>query len=109
MRGILRLDGRARRPRVRATVTAVLLGFGMLSGAAGFAPTAAAAPTGCPALYVLGVPGTWATGHNPGIMRAMTAGLGPRAQVRFVGYNATAFPWEQSIYGKSKAQAVANT
>lgn len=29
--------------------------------------------------------------------------------MQFVGYDATAFPWEKAIYGKSKAQAVANT
>ncbi|MEE3852058.1 cutinase family protein [Gordonia sp. LSe1-13] len=76
--------------------------------------TAAASPstfsrTQCPELYVLAIPGTWADIAEPGILREVTSGLGPRTLVHFVGYSATAFPWEKAIYGKSKAQAVANT
>ncbi|MFW0789830.1 cutinase family protein [Gordonia sp. CPCC 205333] len=71
--------------------------------------TAAAAPSNCPKVYVLAIPGTWANG--PGLVGTVTRNLGPETQVRYVGYNATAFPWENggSIYGHSKAQAVANT
>ncbi|HEY9312645.1 cutinase family protein [Williamsia sp.] len=68
-----------------------------------------AAPSDCPELYVLAVPGTWADGENPGLLSAVTSGLGPETTVQFVGYDATAFPWEKAIYGRSKAQAVANT
>lgn len=92
-----------------ALVAAVLLGGGLLTAAPAVAPRAQAAPSACPSLYVLAVPGTWADGRNSGLLQAVTSGLGPRTQVRFVGYNATAFPWERSIYGKSKGQAVANT
>jgi hypothetical protein len=72
---------------------------------AGAAPANAA---GCPELYVLAVPGTWADGAQPGVLSDVTAGLGPETQVQYVGYDATAFPWEKAVYGKSKAQAVAN-
>ncbi|MDL9947441.1 cutinase family protein [Gordonia sp. ABSL11-1] len=74
----------------------------------GAAP-ASAAPAGCPKIYVLAVPGTWANGVSPGILGDITSGLGSETRVQFVGYDATAFPWEKAIYGKSKAQAVANT
>ncbi|MDL9948327.1 cutinase family protein [Gordonia sp. ABSL11-1] len=63
----------------------------------------------CPDLYVLAIPGTWADIAEPGILRAVTDGLGPRTRSTYVGYDATAFPWEKAIYGRSKAQAVANT
>ncbi|GAC69281.1 hypothetical protein GS4_23_00780 [Gordonia soli NBRC 108243] len=75
----------------------------------GVAAQADAAPSACPALYVLAVPGTWANGAQPGLLTAVTSDLGPETKVQFVGYDATAFPWERAIYGKSKAQAVANT
>lgn len=74
--------------------------------------TAAPLPTQhrqCPDLYVLAIPGTWADIAEPGILREVTDGLGPRTRVAYVGYDATAFPWEKAIYGRSKAQAVANT
>lgn len=76
--------------------------------------TAAATPrpshhTQCPDLYVLAIPGTWANADDPGILREITHDLGPRTLVHYVGYDATAFPWEAAIYGRSKAQAVANT
>ncbi|KAF0967441.1 MULTISPECIES: cutinase family protein [Gordonia] len=82
---------------------AVLGGFGLT------APRADAAPAGCPKIYVLAVPGTWANGVSPGVLSAVTSGLGPETKVQYVGYDATAFPWEKAVYGKSKAQAVANT
>ncbi|MGV9709795.1 cutinase family protein [Gordonia sp. NPDC003424] len=83
----------------------------LLGMAAAVSPpgSATAAPGGCPKIYVLAVPGTWANGMSPGILGQITSGLGPETEVRFVGYDATAFPWEKAIYGKSKAQAVANT
>ena len=76
--------------------------------------TAAAVPAPshhakCPDLYVLAIPGTWADAAAPGILREITSDLGPRTLVHYVGYSATAFPWETAIYGRSKAQAVANT
>ncbi|GAB19488.1 hypothetical protein GOEFS_087_00050 [Gordonia effusa NBRC 100432] len=73
-------------------------------------PTAASAvPSNCPKVYVLAIPGTWE--RSPGLVGTVTRDLGPDTQVSYVGYNATAFPWENggSIYGQSKAQAVANT
>lgn len=88
---------------VCALACAVLGGFGLTT------PRAAAVPEGCPKLYVLAVPGTWANGVSPGFLADVTAGLGPETKVQYVGYDATAFPWEKAIYGKSKAQAVANT
>lgn len=60
----------------------------------------------CPRLYVIAVPGTWADG--PGLLGDVTSGLGADTQVAYVRYDATAFPWEKAIYGKSKAQAVSN-
>lgn len=87
-------------------VLALLLGLAGIVVAAG---PASAAPTGCPKVYVLAIPGTWANGADPGLMRAVTSNLGPETQVSYVGYDATAFPWESAIYGKSKGQAVANT
>ncbi|OLT51666.1 cutinase [Gordonia sp. CNJ-863] len=82
---------------------AVLGGFGLST------PRADAAPAGCPKIDVLAVPGTWSNGVSPGVLGAVTSGLGPETKVPYVGYDATAFPWEKAIYGKSKAQAVANT
>ncbi|MBA4021168.1 MAG: cutinase [Gordonia sp.] len=70
--------------------------------------SATASPTQCPALYVLAVPGTWANGDQPGVLNEVTSDLGPETAVQYVGYDATAFPWEKAIYGKSKAQAAAN-
>lgn len=77
------------------------------------APSASADPQDCPELYVLAIPGTWEksdSGQVPGMLSYPTSGLGSQTQVQLVGYNATAFPWEDggSIYGESKAQAVAN-
>ncbi|MGW0037893.1 cutinase family protein [Gordonia sp. NPDC003376] len=66
-----------------------------------------AAAADCPKLYVLAVPGTWSH-DGPGLLGPVTSGLGPETKVTYVGYDATAFPWESAIYGKSKAQAVDN-
>ncbi|MGC4960710.1 cutinase family protein [Gordonia sp. DT101] len=89
-----------------ASTAAVITAVGITVGVGS---PSVAAPAGCPAIYVLAVPGTWANGQSPGILGAVTSGLGPETRVQFVGYDATAFPWEKAIYGKSKAQAVANT
>ncbi|MCG7634478.1 cutinase family protein [Gordonia McavH-238-E] len=93
--------------RIVATVCALLCA--VLAGGGPALPKADAAPRGCPEIYVLAVPGTWSNGANPGLLAEVTAGLGPETRVQYVGYDATAFPWEKAIYGKSKAQAVANT
>lgn len=81
----------------------------IIAGGLALPAAAQAAPSGCPKIYLLAVPGTWANG--PGVLGAVTSGLGPDTQVRYVGYNATAFPWDNggAIYGHSKAQAAANT
>lgn len=93
-----------RRGLVLLVAFAAALAGGLLAPAAHAAPA-----SGCPKLYVLAVPGTWA--HGPGLLAGVTSGLGSSTQVRYVGYNATAFPWEDggAIYGESKAQAAANT
>lgn len=76
-------------------------------------PVVGADPADCPELYVLAIPGTWeksADAQIRGMLAYPTTGLGPETKTQLVGYNATAFPWEDggSIYGESKAQAVAN-
>ena len=91
---------------VAACIAVLSLVAGLLVAAT---PQARSAPGDCPNIYVIAIPGTWANGSSPGIMSQVTSGLGPETQVAFVGYDATAFPWERAIYGKSKAQAVANT
>ncbi|MBA4021436.1 MAG: cutinase family protein [Gordonia sp.] len=100
--------------RVRRWVSALAAGI-LTAGTVSVlsAPTAVADPADCPELYVLAIPGTWensADGQVPGMLSYPTSGLGSETRVQLVGYNATAFPWETggSIYGKSKAQAVAN-
>ena len=85
-------------------VAVVLAACGVGVASAG---SASAAPGPCPKVYVLAIPGTWSDG--PGLLGSVTSNLGPDTKVSYVGYDATAFPWESAIYGKSKAQAVANT
>lgn len=89
---------------VLAAVVSALTGGLVMPAAAAAQPT-----SGCPKVFVLAVPGTWASG--PGVLGSVISGLGPQTQVEIVGYNATAFPWENggAIYGHSKAQAAANT
>ena len=94
--------------RLLAAVFATLLGLSGLGLSSATTGVASADPAACPKIYVLAVPGTWSSNRSPGIMSAVTAGLGADTKVDFVGYDATAFPWESAIYGKSKAQAVAN-
>ncbi|MFR9753382.1 cutinase family protein [Nocardia sp. 004] len=71
---------------------------------------AAHAAPGCPSLYVVAIPGTWETGHDktpqPGMLSGVTRGLPSSAQVDYVTYAATAFPWEGEVYGRSKKEAV---
>lgn len=100
--------------RVRQWFSALAAGL-LTVGTAGVmsAPTAAADPADCPELYVLAIPGTWEESPDAqirGMLAYPTTGLGAETQTRLVRYDATAFPWETggSIYGESKAQAVAN-
>ncbi|WP_084161027.1 cutinase family protein [Nocardia sp. BMG51109] len=90
--------------------TAVL--SGVVTGVAlGTGP--AAADPGCPSLYVVAIPGTWETGDHkpedmvgPGMLSGVTRGLPSSAEVDYVSYAATAFPWEGDVYGASKKQAI---
>ncbi|MFB7724564.1 MULTISPECIES: cutinase family protein [unclassified Nocardia] len=88
---------------VLATATGVLL-----SGA----PQAAAAPGGCPDLNVIAVPGTWETTRDDseptGMLTMVTRGLPGNVKTSYVGYAATALPWEGEVYGRSKREAVTN-
>ncbi|MCX2965963.1 cutinase family protein [Gordonia aquimaris] len=95
--------------RLRALMIWLTTAVSAIGATVAITAPAAGAPQGCPKLYVLAIPGTWADGTNPGILGDVTAGLGAEIAVQFVGYDATAFPWEKAVYGKSKAQAVANT
>ena len=100
---------------VAAAGAAVAVLAGAVSGTAFGSGTAAAAP-GCPSLYVVAVPGTWETGDHrhedmsgPGMLAGVTRGLPSSAEVDYVGYSATAFPWEGDVYGASKKEATDNT
>ncbi|MCX5045085.1 cutinase family protein [Aldersonia sp. NBC_00410] len=68
----------------------------------------AAAQPGCPSLYVVAIPGTWEHGNDVGLLGAVTNGLPRNIRTDYVGYPATAFPWEADVYGVSKQQAVNN-
>ncbi|MFT4201730.1 cutinase family protein [Gordonia sp. (in: high G+C Gram-positive bacteria)] len=98
MRAVVRRVAAAAAALVGATVIGV--------GGAVVAPQAAADP--CPRLYVLALAGTWAQG--PGLLGAVTDGLGGGTKVDYVGYARTAFPFEKGgrNYGASKAQGVNN-
>ena len=109
------LGWRRQRGRRTRAMTSVLAAAVVTAGAlsAVSAPTASADPAGCPELYVLAIPGTWeksADAQIRGMLAYPTTGLGGETQTQLVGYNATAFPWENggAVYGESKAQAVAN-
>ena len=90
-----------------AAVTSVM--SGMVLGAA-----SAQADPGCPGLYVVAVPGTWETSDKPdkrpvpGMLSFVTRGLPSSVKTDYVGYAATAFPWEGDVYGKSKKEATDN-
>ncbi|MFF7938256.1 cutinase family protein [Nocardia gamkensis] len=83
----------------------------VMSGLVFGSGSASAAP-GCPSLYVVAIPGTWETGRDktpqPGMLAGVTRGLPGSAEVDYVTYAATAFPWEGEIYGNSKKEAVDN-
>ena len=94
--------------RVAAALTAcAAVASGLVFGSS----VASAAPE-CPSLYVVAIPGTWETGHDrrptAGMLSDVTDGLPSSAEVDYVTYAATAFPWEGDIYGKSKKEAVDN-
>ncbi len=89
-------------------VMAIVAGTSVLSTA-----TASADPVGCPSLYIVAIPGTWETSSSaaprPGMLTAVTERIAsPDIRTDYVGYPATAFPWEGDIYGESRAIASAN-
>ncbi len=97
---------------VAAAGAAAAVLSGVVTGTALGTGTAAADP-GCPSLYVVAIPGTWETGDHkpedmtgPGMLAGVTRGLPRSAEVDYVSYAATAFPWEGDVYGASKKQAV---
>ncbi len=96
------------RMKVGAAVGALLA---VVSGLVIGAGPAQADP-GCPSMYVVAVPGTWETSDKGkiapgnGMLGFVTRGLGPKVDVDYVSYAATAFPWETEVYGRSKKQAV---
>ncbi|MCU1639964.1 MAG: cutinase protein [Nocardia sp.] len=94
-------------------VAAVTALSGLSGVALGSGSGSAAADPGCPALYVVAIPGTWETGKDkhadgPGMLTGVTDGLPGSAEVAYVDYPATALPWEGDIYGASQKQAVEN-
>ncbi|MFI5778494.1 cutinase family protein [Nocardia sp. NPDC051570] len=100
--------------RLKKLVAAAGAAAVVLSGMALGTGTATADP-GCPSLYVVAIPGTWETGdhrpedmHGPGMLAGVTRGLPRSADVDYVDYAATAFPWEGDVYGASKKQAIDN-
>ncbi|MGW6426726.1 cutinase family protein [Nocardia sp. NPDC055053] len=103
------------RINVHAAAIAVTAGtaIALTTGTAlpGTTASSAGADPGCPAVYVVAIPGTWETGptrHNsgPGMLAGVTDGLPASEQVAYVDYPATAFPWEGKVYGASQKTAV---
>lgn len=99
------------RKAIAAASAATLSGLSCIALGSGIA----AADPGCPGLYVVAIPGTWETGkaksptaNGQGMLAGVTDGLPGSAQVHYVDYPATAFPWEGDIYSKSKQEAVQN-
>ncbi|MFG3621507.1 cutinase family protein [Nocardia sp. NPDC047654] len=75
----------------------------------GVAPFADSAPSHCPDLYVVAIPGTWETSSTDpgkGMLASSLNGLPGDVQVDYVPYAATAFPWESEVYGRSKQEAI---
>ncbi|WP_157121973.1 cutinase family protein [Nocardia miyunensis] len=73
------------------------------------APAAHAAPSRCPRMYVVAIPGTWETSREDprkGMLARVTNGLPSGVRTDYVDYPATALPWEGEVYGRSKQQAV---
>lgn len=97
--------------RMRAAITAAAVAIGTIGAVAATAPAATAAP-GCAPLEVIAIPGTWEAGaektaQGNGMLEAVTSGLDSDTRTHYVDYTATAFPWEDAVYGVSKADAVA--
>ncbi|MGW6724684.1 cutinase family protein [Nocardia sp. NPDC055029] len=103
--------------RVNVHAAAIALAAGtaitMAAGTAiqGMTASSAGADPGCPAVYVIAIPGTWETGETrhttgPGMLAGVTDGLPAHEQVAYVDYPATAFPWEGKAYGASQKVAV---
>ncbi|MET7769424.1 cutinase family protein [Nocardia sp. NPDC005366] len=85
-----------------ATMAVAALQFGGASVAGG-------APSQCPDLYVVAIPGTWETSNSDpgrGILALSADNLPGDTQVDYVNYAATAFPWEGEVYGRSKQEAI---
>ncbi|MEU1984666.1 cutinase family protein [Nocardia sp. NPDC019395] len=93
-------------------VTAALGTCAAVASGLVFGGSAATAAPSCPSLYVVAIPGTWETGHDkspqPGMLAEVTDDLPSSAEVDYVTYAATAFPWEGDVYGRSKNEAVSN-
>ncbi|MRH92009.1 cutinase family protein [Nocardia sp. SYP-A9097] len=91
-----------------AAASTVAVAAGLLSVGT---PVANAAP-GCPDLNVVAVPGTWETSRDDsgptGMLSIVTRGLPRNVRTDYVGYAATALPWEGEVYGRSKREAVTN-
>ncbi|WP_405484076.1 cutinase family protein [Nocardia sp. NBC_00511] len=84
-----------------ATAAAILTATGL--------PAATAAPSDCPSLNVVAVPGTWETSRDDpqqGMLAQVTRGLPGKVRTDYVSYAATALPWEGEVYGRSKREAV---
>lgn len=89
--------------------TAAILAFAAAALSSTGAPAAHAAPSGCPDLYVVAIPGTWETSREDpreGMLARVTTGLPGDVRTEYVNYPATAMPWEGDIYGRSKQEAV---
>ncbi|MEU2178228.1 cutinase family protein [Nocardia sp. NPDC019219] len=75
----------------------------------GVVSVAEGAPPHCPALYAVAIPGTWetsSTGAGKGMLAVSLNDLPGDVEVDYVGYAATAFPWESEVYGRSKQEAI---
>lgn len=93
--------------RLKKIVAAAGAAASVLSGVVLGGSGSAIAEPGCPSLYVVAIPGTWETGHEKGVQPGMLTGVtnGLPAEVDYVTYAATAFPWEGNVYGASKKEA----
>ncbi|RJO77289.1 cutinase family protein [Nocardia panacis] len=97
--------------RLRKVVAALGASAALTSGMV-LGTGSASADSGCPNLYVVAIPGTWETGHEkkpqPGMLSGVTNNMPGSAEVNYVNYAATAFPWEGDVYAQSKREAVDN-
>ncbi|WP_040789643.1 cutinase family protein [Nocardia paucivorans] len=92
--------------------TAVHLAIALAAVAAPTVTTTAAhaAPTACPDLHVVVIPGTWETSKSDpgkGMLAMVADDLPGDTRTDYVAYSATAFPWEGEVYGRSKHEAIA--